>query len=88
MAMESYKRGLIAGMELAIRICRNRSYDRKRMGRDDQEALVCEGMIRIVQVEIGAGRQALPEFTIEEQEEINRIALTTARTNQWKTNQH
>lgn len=75
MGMTSYTRGIIAGMELAMRICRNRAQD---YGGDlaepkCQAAETCAGVIRIVQVEIGAGRQPLPEFTIEEQEEMNRI---------------
>jgi hypothetical protein len=64
----------VAGMQLAIRICRNRAEDCKRMGKDDQEALVCEGLIRICQVEIGTGKMPLPRFSEEEQEELNRIA--------------
>jgi hypothetical protein len=66
----------IAGMQLCIRLCRNRADDCERTGQEDkrQEALVCEGIIRITQVEIGAGRMARPEFTAEELEEMDRIA--------------
>ena len=62
----------IAGMQLAIRLCRNRAEDCERMGKPDQrqEALVCEGLIRIVQVEIGAGRMPRPQLTEEELEEM------------------
>jgi hypothetical protein len=79
MAMQSYMRGVIAGMELAMRICRNRAQDYRSMGSTDslygqtQAAETCAGCIRITQVEIGAGRMPLPEFTQLEQEEINRI---------------
>jgi hypothetical protein len=75
MGMTSYHRGIVAGMELAMRICRNRAEDCRSLRTDHHanEAENCAGIIRIVQVEIGAGRQHLPEFTLEEQEEMNRI---------------
>ena len=87
MGMTSYHRGVIAGMELAMRICRNRASDRMKLWtqskRDSRasninaggqsEALICADMIRVVQVEIGSWRMKLPEFTLEEQDEINRI---------------
>jgi len=66
----------IEGMELAIRICRNRAED---YGGDlskpmCQAAETCAGLIRLVQVEIGSGRQPLPVFTVEETDEIDRIS--------------
>jgi hypothetical protein len=64
----------IAGMQLAIRLCRNRSRDCVNMGRGGEEAQNCAYIIRFVQVEIGAGRMLRPQFTKEELEEMNQIA--------------
>lgn len=70
-ALESF----IAGMSLAMRICRNRAQD---LGGDlgnlgPQTAETCAGMIRIVQVEIATGRAGIPGFTYDEIDEIRRI---------------
>jgi hypothetical protein len=78
MGMTSYHRGIVAGMELAMRICRNRAEDLEQSRTFDRQAAInasqmCALLIRNVQVELGAGRQPLPEFTIEEQDEMNRI---------------
>lgn len=66
----------LAGMQLAMRICKNRAKDWEMLGgtmSPDQEDLMCAQLIRIMQVEIGAGRMARPEFTKEELEEMDRI---------------
>jgi hypothetical protein len=66
----------LAGMQLSIRLVRNRADDCERMGKPDkrQEALVIEGIIRICQVEIGSGRTPRPQLTKEELEEMDRIS--------------
>jgi hypothetical protein len=66
----------LAGMQLSIRLVRNRADDCKRMGKLDyrQEALVIEGIIRICQVEIGSGRMERPKLTEAELEEMDRIS--------------
>lgn len=66
----------IAGMQFAMRICRNRAEDMLNIGNDQRsnEAETCASMIRIIQVEIGAGRAGRPDFTKEELEEMDRIA--------------
>lgn len=70
--------GFIAGMELAMRICRNRAEDIRAMGKimtmAGNEADNCAGIIRNVQVEIGSGRMKRPAFTAEESDEMDRIA--------------
>lgn len=66
--------GFIAGMELAMRLCRNRAEDLRLMDKDPLEADTCAGLIRICQVEIGAGRMKRPDFTKEEMDEMDRIA--------------
>jgi hypothetical protein len=67
----------LAGMQLAIRICRNRAADIREAGKimtmAGNEADNCAGIIRIVQVEIGSGRSPRPKFTKEELEEMDRI---------------
>jgi hypothetical protein len=69
--------GQLEGMEMAMRICRNRASDLE--GTDGmpsayvQEALNLAGIIRLVQVQIGSGRQTFGPLTQEEQDEINRI---------------
>jgi hypothetical protein len=65
----------IAGMQLAMRICRNRAKDCKENGWTikEYEALLCAQLIRNMQVEIGAGRMPRPKFTKEELEEMDRI---------------
>jgi hypothetical protein len=66
----------IAGMELAMRICRNRAKDCKTEGWTikEYEAFLCAQIIRNVQVEIGAGRMPRPQFTKEELDEMDRIS--------------
>lgn len=66
----------IAGMELALRICRNRAKDCKEEGwtLKEYEAHTCAHLIRNVQVEIGAGRMPRPQFTKEELDEMDRIS--------------
>jgi hypothetical protein len=66
----------IAGLELAMRICRNRASDCKTEGWTikEYEAFLCAQLIRNVQVEIGAGRMPRPTFTKEELEEMDRIS--------------
>lgn len=66
----------VAGMELAMRICRNRAKDCKEEGWTikEYEAYLCAQIIRNAQVEIGAGRMARPQFTKEELDEMDRIA--------------
>lgn len=66
----------IAGMELAMRICRNRASDCKEEGWTikEYEAFLCAQLIRNVQVEIGAGRMPRPKFTKEELDEMDRIS--------------
>jgi hypothetical protein len=75
MGMQSYKLGLIAGMQLAMRICRNKKEDMLITSHYEEAggADLCDIAIRVQQVQIGSGRAPLPEFTIEEQEEMNRI---------------
>jgi hypothetical protein len=73
------RHSFILGMELAMRIIRNRCQSHQEMGiplsqQPHQEAACCEGVIRIVQVEIGAGRLPLPTFSPEEIDEVERIA--------------
>lgn len=70
-ALESF----VSGMELAMRICRNRAQDYGGDLADPkcQAAETCVGVIRIVQVEIATGRSAIPEFTYDEIDEIRRI---------------
>jgi hypothetical protein len=69
----------ILGMELAMRIVRNRARDLKETVHngcdchDDLETVV--GMIRIVQVEVGSGRMEMPPmWTEEEIDEVRRIS--------------
>lgn len=66
----------VAGMELAMRICRNRAKDCKEEGWTikEYEAFLCAQLIRNVQVEIGAGRMPRPQFTKEELDEMDRIS--------------
>lgn len=66
----------LAGMQLAIRICRNRAGDCKVTGQaaGEMEAQNCAGLIRICQVEIGSGRMGRPKFTEEELDEMDRIS--------------
>jgi hypothetical protein len=73
------KEFFILGMELALRIVRNRARAFEEQGiplseQPHQEAACCDACIRLVQVEIGSGRQSLPEFTSDEIEEVERIA--------------
>lgn len=74
--MDIQHRAFIEGMECAMRICRNRAQDcndTKQPVRSN-EAELCSGLIRIVQANIGAGRQPLPTFTQDELDEIKRIS--------------
>jgi hypothetical protein len=66
----------VAGMELAMRICRNRAKDCKENNwtLKEYEAFTCAQLIRNVQVEIGAGRMQRPQFTKEELDEMDRIS--------------
>lgn len=66
----------IAGMQLAMRICRNRARDCKENNwtLKEYEAHTCAHLIRNVQVEIGAGRMPRPKFTKEELDEMDRIS--------------
>lgn len=67
----------IAGMQLAMRICRNRAKAWEELGgtmRPEQEDLTCAHLIRSVQVEIGSGRMPRPQFSKEELEEMDRIS--------------
>jgi hypothetical protein len=66
----------IAGMQLAMRICRTRANQIGAMGMSikQYEALTCASLIRNVQVEIGAGRIPRPQFTKEELDEMDRIS--------------
>jgi hypothetical protein len=68
----------IAGMQLAIRVCRNRAADIRQAGKimtmAGNEAETCASLIRIMQVEIGSGRSARPKLTKEELEEMDRIS--------------
>lgn len=72
-ALESF----VAGMSLAMRICRNRAEDIRSAGKimtmAGNEADNCVGVIRIVQVEIATGRSQIPGFTYDEIDEIRRI---------------
>lgn len=76
------KDSFIAGMELAMRICRNRKTDIENLRSLDYPKVaalvqnqieICIFGIRQVQVEIGSGRMPLPEFTEDEKDEIERI---------------
>lgn len=74
--LASERRAFLEGMEMAMRICRNRAQD---LGGNldepgPQHCETCAGVIRIVQVEIGAGRAPYPAFTKEEIDEIERIS--------------
>lgn len=82
-------RAFVEGMELAMRICRNRCVDCEansksvkngnwKIGQElwrqrSDEADMCAEVIRIVQVQIGAGQMPMPTFTVAELDEINRI---------------
>jgi len=75
------RRAFIEGMELSMRICRNRAADYAKLDvtQDhkvwrEQEAKNCAAMIRIVQVNIGAERIDIPDFTLDEIEEMERIS--------------
>lgn len=74
--MDEKTRTLIEGMELAMRVCRNRHQDCMIIGQTIRanEATVCEAIIRLVQVEIGSGRMPLPTFTPSEINEMDRIS--------------
>lgn len=69
-----FQTAFIAGMQLSMRLCRNRAEDCKAIGKDDGEAQNCAGIIRLCQVEIGSGRMQRPKFTKEELEEMDRIS--------------
>jgi hypothetical protein len=68
----------IAGMQLCMRLCRNRAEDIRAVGKmmtmAGNEADNCAGIIRLTQVEIGSGRMARPTFTKEELEEMDQIS--------------
>lgn len=75
------RQSFVLGMELAMRIVRNRGEDIKQMrGREMNETEIMEAattaaMIRLVQVEIGSGRMPVPnEWTADEIDEVGRIA--------------
>ena len=77
--------GRIEGMEMAMRICRNRAVDMQDMMDDEDvgtriglrfqrdEAETLAAMIRLVQVSIGNGTMPFGDLTAAEQEEIWRI---------------
>lgn len=66
----------VAGMQMAIRVCRNRANDCEVTGQKaaEMEAQNLAGLIRIIQVEIGSGRMQRPPFTKEELDELERIS--------------
>lgn len=64
----------VAGMELAMRICRNRALELEEWPIKQYEARICSSLIRNAQVEIGAGRMPRPQFTKEELDEIDHIS--------------
>jgi hypothetical protein len=73
----------LAGMQLTMRLLRNRAKDLKEIGENhtsympiirENEVQNCVGIIRLCQVEIGAGRMARPKFSKEELEEMDRIS--------------
>jgi hypothetical protein len=72
------RQSFVLGMEFAMRIVRNRITDLKERGAPEDLKMECEnmfGMIRIVQVQIGSGRMALPSvWTPDEIDEVGRIA--------------
>lgn len=71
------KCSFIAGLQLAMRICRNRAKDGKEMRAMtmvEAEANRCAELIRICQVELGAGRMERPNFTQEEIDEMDRAS--------------
>jgi len=75
--MSIQNKTFIEGMELAMRICRNRAKDCSDLFDDtarSNEAEICSLLIRSVQVQIGAGRQPMPVFTQDEIDEIERIS--------------
>lgn len=64
----------LEGMELAMRICRTRAMDANNMA-SWHYAGECAELIRIVQVQIGAGAIPFPELTKDEQMELARIEI-------------
>jgi len=67
---------LVAGMELAMRICRERARWEVKTGactKGKPEGEICANLIRLNQVEIGAGRMPRPSFSKDEIDEMNRI---------------
>lgn len=69
------KHSFILGMELAMRIVRN-SHETYFNGKKPPMTMLegINSMIRLCQVEIGAGRMPLPRFTPDEIDEVERIA--------------
>lgn len=76
--------GRIEGMEIAMRVCRNRAADchgirdAANMAQPHwtvraDEAYTLASVIRLVQVQIGSGRQQFGELAPDELEEIERI---------------
>lgn len=69
--------GRLEGMSLAMRICRNRAEDAPEGSiawLRANEATLCAEMIRMVQVQIGSGRQPeIGDLSADELEELWRI---------------
>lgn len=65
--------GRIEGMEMSMRICRNRAEDIKDSLNRSTEAAVCAEIIRMCQVQFGSGKSRFGELTEDELAEINRI---------------
>jgi hypothetical protein len=73
--MHRDRHSFILGMEFAMRIVRNSGETFFNGKRVDETALEgINAMIRLCQVEIGAGRMPLPEFSEEEIAEVERIS--------------
>jgi len=69
------RQSFILGMELAMRIVRNSSGTFFNGQKPDETMLgSIIAMIRLVQVEMGSGRMALPMFSEEETAEVERIS--------------
>lgn len=69
----------LAGMQLSMRLLRNRAEDLKQIDTArkiwaEDEVQNCVGIIRLCQVEIGSGRMARPQLTKAEIEEMDRIS--------------
>lgn len=65
--------GRIEGMQMSMRICRNRAEDNKNDLNRSMEAAMCAELVRLVQVQIGAGNRPFGDLTPAELDEIWRI---------------